>query len=93
VPSTTSNGGVTWDPVSGQALAINDQTQLWYQSPAGTKVVKLGYKGARTGTWTNFEAPTLYATDSLDTVGASTRRRSRSTTRCARPRWRLSARR
>jgi hypothetical protein len=41
--------------------------ELWYQSPAGTKVVKLGYKGARTGTWTNFEAPTLYATDSLDT--------------------------
>lgn len=70
VPITTRNGGVTWDPISGQALAINDQTQLWYQSPPGTKVVKLGYKGSRTGTWTNFEAPTLYATDSLDTVGA-----------------------
>jgi hypothetical protein len=70
VPSTTSNGGVTWDPVSGQALAINDQTQIWYQSPPGTTVVKLGYKGARTGTWTNFEAPTLYATDSLDTPSA-----------------------
>jgi hypothetical protein len=65
VPVTTSNGGVTWDPVSGQALATNDTTELWYESPAGTKVVKLGYKGARTGTWTNFDAPTLYASDSL----------------------------
>lgn len=56
---SSSDGGLTWniEPVS-QPDELN--SELWYEAPGGLTVRGIGYRGAQTGTWTNFEAPTLW---------------------------------
>lgn len=64
-------GGVAWDlPVD---VAIHDETssELHYDAGPGLTISRLGYKGARTGAFTGFEAATLYLNNSLDHTGTS----------------------
>jgi hypothetical protein len=54
-------GGITWD-VAPQ-LFSNTFSQLTYTAPTGVQVAKLGYRGARTGTFSgNFESPAVIGT-------------------------------
>ncbi|HYI79995.1 MAG TPA: hypothetical protein VEW67_03970 [Thermoleophilaceae bacterium] len=56
-------GGLVFD-VPGELLHNGWRGQAWQEMPAGVKVGKFGYRGARTGAFTAFNVPALRATDS-----------------------------
>lgn len=65
------DGGVSWDiPLNA---AINDETssELHYDAGPGLTIARLGYRGARTGAFTNWEAATLFLNASVDFTGAA----------------------
>lgn len=70
IPMSTSAGGIIWD-VPNEALPDDTHTEGWYDAGAGLTLTRLGYRGARTGTFTSFEGPTVFAVTS-ELFGAMT---------------------
>ena len=62
---STDVDGLVWDPPN-EALPAGEVAEVHFQAPAGVKVAKFGYRGKRTGDWSNFEAATLWADDTED---------------------------
>lgn len=63
----SAGDGLSWE-VPREALALNEHAELWWEAPAGIKVNQFGYRGQRTGDWSNLEAPKLHAVDSDTTA-------------------------
>lgn len=60
--STAVLDGLVWD-LPNEAIPADDVTEVHYDIGSGMKAGVFGYKGARTGAFTNFEAATLFASD------------------------------
>lgn len=58
ITASAAGGGLAWT-IPTEALATGTSQELHYAFPAGLSGTRLGYKGARTGAFTGFEAATL----------------------------------
>lgn len=67
--STQALDGLVWD-LPNEAFPVNETTEVHYDIGPGLKVGVFGYNGARTGAFTNFEGPYLFASDTEDFSGA-----------------------
>ncbi len=65
IAGQSTNGGLVWD-APNEAMPANEMTELWYAGDPNIPVSFVYYKGARTGTFTSFEAPTLWTGSSPD---------------------------
>jgi len=65
------DGGLIWD-VPVEDLPATEVSDVVYSLPAGLRMSKVGYRGARKGTWTNFASPSLFGGDSETFSGEET---------------------
>lgn len=71
VAASATDGGMIWTPTAGQALAFGEKTELMFVAPPGVTLAKFQYLGTETGTWTNFESPTLYVAGNVTLAGTA----------------------
>lgn len=57
--------GIVWN-LPNEAVPAGELTEVHYDAGSGLKVGEFGYDGQRTGAFTNFEAPTVFRSDSED---------------------------
>ena len=69
IPASNGSGGLTWEPPN-ESIPTNEYSELHYDCGPGITSVQIGYRGLRTGAFTNFEAPTLF-TDSDNTFATA----------------------
>jgi hypothetical protein len=65
IQASVSSDGLSFDPPN-EALGPTEVAELHYDAGPGLKVTQFYYTGQRPGTWTNFEAPTLWSNDHRD---------------------------
>lgn len=70
IPATNS-GGLSWTPPN-ESLPDEESSNLFYDCGPGITSATFGYKGSRTGAFTNFEAATLIGANAVDFSGAVT---------------------
>lgn len=68
VPASAAADGLVWD-VPNEQIPLNEHSELWYALPPGVHATTIIYRGARSGTWTGFEAPTLYGSNVKGVTG------------------------
>lgn len=70
INATIGVNGLTWDTPS-DALPAKANAELFYLAPDDAPIAKIAYRGDRTGAFTNFETPTLSASDTDDLSGTT----------------------
>lgn len=68
IPVSIRNGGIEWAPPNA-ALTTGERTELVYDAGVGHAISRVEYQGRRVGAFTNFEAPTLFTSDTADFSG------------------------
>lgn len=69
--SSSNTGGLSWSPPN-ESLPDEESSTLFYDCGPGLTCTTFGYKGSRTGAFTNFEAATLIGANAVDFSGAVT---------------------